>query len=307
MVSVETVHNQLEKLHFNVHGWGRSEANELPHILMPDEEIHDLVNGVYEGGFALLVATNMRILLVDKKPLNYLTVEDLRFDMISEIDYSHRVIGANVSISTGSKNLRFTSLNQQRLRKLTTHVQHWMSELKKKTSTNREDQKGHLEQINQKLEAYLLAQHQQQQQMNKSLNAGGARQVIDVEPINRDYRVADYLYAQNLLNQYPQTRDQADVQALQLAASVTQQPISANQVTLNSQQQTANDLYSEGLKEIFGQSAPGTQAPTQQSGVHAFEIHPLNIAYGKLPHILREKFGRLGGEKVIQEPAAATH
>lgn len=96
MVSSESVQQQLRDINFNVHGWGRTEAKELPHIMIADEEIYEVVNGIYEGGFALLVATNFRMLLIDKKPLNYLTVEDLRFDMISEIDYAHRLLGARI-------------------------------------------------------------------------------------------------------------------------------------------------------------------------------------------------------------------
>lgn len=292
MVAAEKVYNRLEALHFNLHGWGRSEARELPKILLPDEEIYDLVNGVYEGGFALLVATNIRILLVDKKPLNYLTVEDLRFDMISEIDYSHRVIGANVSVSTGSKNLRFMSFNQQRLRKLTTHVQHIMSEQKKRANEHRQDQKDHLEQINQQLQTYLIAQHQQQRQMNQALNAGNQRQVIDVEPFDPEHRTTDYLYAQSLLNQYPATRTQADTQALQLAAGLQMpQTPSTNEQLAVSQQAAANDLYAEGIKEVFG-SNTASQQPQTSTGVLGFEIHPLKIAYGRLPSILRERLGR---------------
>ncbi|HSX47612.1 MAG TPA: PH domain-containing protein, partial [Patescibacteria group bacterium] len=90
----------------------------------------------------------MRVLLVDKKPLNYLTVEDMRFDMISEMDYSHRLLGATISISSGDKNLRFRSYNQARLRKLIGHVQHCMAESKKRIDTHQEGQVQHLEQIN---------------------------------------------------------------------------------------------------------------------------------------------------------------
>jgi hypothetical protein len=122
---------------------------------MPDEEIEELVNGYYDAGFALLVATKQRVLLVDKKPLNYLTVEDLRFDMISEFDYSHRIIGAHVSISSGNKNLSFTSLNQKRLRSLLTFVQSHMAEMKKTVHNQQETQQQHLEQMNQQLREYL--------------------------------------------------------------------------------------------------------------------------------------------------------
>src|ERR1700690_4438056 len=73
MVSKKSVVEQLKKIGFKHEAWGRGEVRELHNILIPDEEIVECVNGIYEGGFALLVATNVRVLLIDKKPLNYLT------------------------------------------------------------------------------------------------------------------------------------------------------------------------------------------------------------------------------------------
>lgn len=170
MISHETLKEQLQRIDYNPNGWGRTEVNELCNILMPDEEIEELVNGYYEAGFALLVATKDRVLLVDKKPLNYLTVEDMRFDMISEFDYSHRIIGAHVSISSGNKNLSFTSLNQQRLRRLLTYVQARMTEIKKTIHNQQETQQQHLEEMNEQLRQYLVTAQQSQsaQQMQNA-------------------------------------------------------------------------------------------------------------------------------------------
>src|SRR4030088_2050442 len=132
MISKSNLDKQLKQIHFNGNGWGRGEVKELCNILMPSEEIDECVNGFYEAGFALLVATRDRLLLVDKKPMNYLTVEDIRFDMICEFDYSHRLIGAEVKISTsGNKALHFTSWNQARLRRLLGFMQFRMTEVKK--------------------------------------------------------------------------------------------------------------------------------------------------------------------------------
>jgi hypothetical protein len=123
---------------------------------MPDEELEALVNGDYDAGFALMVATKHRVLLVDKKPLNYLTVEDMRFEMISEFDYSHRIIGAHVSISSsGNKSFSFTSLNQTRLRRLLTYVQARMTDMKQTMHKQQETQQQHLEQMNEQLRQYL--------------------------------------------------------------------------------------------------------------------------------------------------------
>src|SRR5437868_7762248 len=170
MVSQEEVEKQLKAIDFKVHGWGRAEVKELPNIILPEEVIYECVNGFYEGGFALLLATKVRVLLVDKKPLNYLTVEDMRFDNISEIDYSHRVIGAHITVSAGDKHLVFTSYNQQRLRKLIGHTQHCMAKLKQDASEHQIGQKQHLEQLNTQLQAYLVQQHKQQQKLYEEIS-----------------------------------------------------------------------------------------------------------------------------------------
>lgn len=118
MVTRQAVEEQLRRIGFNFRFWGRSEVAELNRILMDDEIIAQAVNGQYANGFAMLVATNHRVLLVDKKPLLYLTVEDLRFDMITEFNYNHRLLDATIRIFTTNKTLVFTSWNQVRLRKL---------------------------------------------------------------------------------------------------------------------------------------------------------------------------------------------
>ena len=123
MVSRDAVEEQLKRIGCNFRFWGRSEVNELGRILMEDEVIAECVNGEYANGFAMLVVTNHRLLLVDKKPLLYLTVEDYRYEMITEFNYNHRLINATVNIYTANKTLTFTSWNQHRLRKLLEYIQ----------------------------------------------------------------------------------------------------------------------------------------------------------------------------------------
>jgi hypothetical protein len=169
MISRDNLEQQLKRIRFNSRGWGRSEAGELCDILMPDEEIDECVNGYYEAGFAMLVATKDRIVLVDKKPLNYLSVEDMRFDTINEFDYSHRLIGAEVKISAGMKTLHFTSWNQERLRRLLGFVQYRMTEVKKIQQTHQADQKAHLEHLDRQLQLFLAIQQYQYQQFTTQL------------------------------------------------------------------------------------------------------------------------------------------
>jgi hypothetical protein len=162
MISYKKLEEQMKRINFYHKGWGRSEIHELCNIIMPDEEIEECVNGYYEAGFALLVATKDRVLLVDKKPLGYLTIEDLRFDMINELDLHHRLLGAQIKISAGAKTLHFTSLNQQRLRRLLNFVQARMIDIKKEKNEQRDAQKQHLEEMNEQLRLYLMAAHKQQ-------------------------------------------------------------------------------------------------------------------------------------------------
>lgn len=308
MVSQESVDKQLKKIKYNIHGWGRTEALELKNIILEGEEIYEVVNGLYEGGFAMLVATDVRMLLIDKKPLNYLTVEDMRFDMINELDYYHRLLGAHISISAGTKNLKFTSYNQPRLRKLISHVQHCMADSKKKESSHQVDQKQHLEQINQQLQTYLLAQHQQQEKLHDQLLKNSKEgQVVDVpkpEPIRPSNELSDYLFAQSLLAQYKAANGKMPTQLIEDAEANRQtqedapQPTAATvhgtpvveavpdtQTTPKMETQTAtenqsnpqmSELYAEGMQEIFGKreqaKPPQAQAQAQATAESAAHI-----------------------------------
>jgi hypothetical protein len=129
MVTLATVEEQLKAIGCNFRFWGRAELRELCEILLPGETIAHAVNGQYEGGFALLCATDFRVLLIDKKP-KYLTLKDIRFDMITELDFSGRMLNSTVRIYTPNKELRFTTTSNKRLRKLFTSTQHKVMEIR---------------------------------------------------------------------------------------------------------------------------------------------------------------------------------
>lgn len=137
MLSREAIEEQLTKIGCNFRFWGRSEIRELDKILMEDEIISQCVNGEYTNGFAMLIATNHRLLLVDKKPLLYLTVEDIRFDMITDFNFNHRLTTATICISTPNKSLTFMSWNKKGLRKLLDKLQQQVLELRKQHHMSR--------------------------------------------------------------------------------------------------------------------------------------------------------------------------
>jgi hypothetical protein len=87
------------------------------------------VNGRYENGFAMLCVTDQRMLLIDKKPM-FLTLEDVRFDMIAEIDYGAQIFEGTIRIMTPNRQLVFTSWNHGRLRKALNYTQQRVTELR---------------------------------------------------------------------------------------------------------------------------------------------------------------------------------
>ena len=124
---------EISRLGMNNRFWGRPEIRELQHILSEDEVITNAVNGHYEGGFALLLSTDQRLLLVDKK-LWFLSMEDIRYDMVSEVDYCARLLDSTISVVTLNKVLRFTAIRKKNLRSLTTYIQDKITELRSQHS-----------------------------------------------------------------------------------------------------------------------------------------------------------------------------
>jgi hypothetical protein len=123
MVHPSMIEARLGELGFRASRWFRAEIHELQHILMDNEKIISLACGRYFGSFALLVATDQRLLIIDKRVF-FMTIEDIRYDMISEIDYNSQAYNATVTVYTLNKTHKFTSIKFRRqLRELTSYVQ----------------------------------------------------------------------------------------------------------------------------------------------------------------------------------------
>lgn len=133
MISLQDVESRLANAGLKNRYWGRAEVRELTNIILPDEAVLHALNGRYEGGSALLVATDRRLLLVDKKPM-FLNLQDVRYDMIAEVDYFARLLDATVSIRTFNKLMKFTTMRQNSLRRLTSAVQQAVMELRQNNS-----------------------------------------------------------------------------------------------------------------------------------------------------------------------------
>jgi hypothetical protein len=136
MVHPSLIEARLDKLGFRASRWFRAEINELQHILMHDEEIVSLVCGRYFGSFALLVATDQRLLIIDKRVF-FMTIEDIRYDMVSEIDFNMQVYTANMTVYTMNKTHKFSSIKYKgQMRELATYTQRRVWELRQMLSVD---------------------------------------------------------------------------------------------------------------------------------------------------------------------------
>ncbi len=135
MVSSEEVQAQFRRLNVRPSFWTRAEIRELPKILIPGEQMKQVVMGWYEGGFALLCCTDLRVLLIDKKVL-FLTLEDLRYEMIAEVMYQYRLLDATMTLTCVAKTLNFKSWNQAKLRQMTSYIQQRVMEVRQYDSSH---------------------------------------------------------------------------------------------------------------------------------------------------------------------------
>lgn len=130
MVHISIIEAKISKLGIKISRWFRPEIRELEKILMDDEEIINVVPGRYFGGYALLIATDHRLLMIDKRAF-FMNLEDIRYDMISEVDFSSRLLDATITLFTLNKQHRFTSTKyKNHLRVLTAYVQQQVAQLR---------------------------------------------------------------------------------------------------------------------------------------------------------------------------------
>lgn len=93
--------------------WGLAslEANYLPGILHPQEIIGGVLYGFCRGSFAILLATDRRIIFLDKKPL-FVDEDEINYRAVSGISYSRAGLGSTVTLHTRMKDYIIRTFNE---------------------------------------------------------------------------------------------------------------------------------------------------------------------------------------------------
>lgn len=84
--TLDEVKSQLQRLDGASRFLGRKEIRELPKILWEAESVLGAIQGVYKNRIGMLVATDRRLLFVDKGLMS-LRIEDFPYDKITSIQY----------------------------------------------------------------------------------------------------------------------------------------------------------------------------------------------------------------------------
>ena len=123
MVTISNLRLQLATIGYRANIFLDKEIRDLARILSPDEEIIHCINGHYQGGLGIFVATNQRLLIVDHKPF-FLTVDTVLYPMIQEISYNYRLLNTSVTMYTSNnKTLNFSSMNHHGMKAIIDYVQ----------------------------------------------------------------------------------------------------------------------------------------------------------------------------------------
>lgn len=116
MPTLDEVKAQLQRLDGASKFWGRKEIRELPKILWEGEEVRGAISGVYNNRIGMLVATDRRLLFIDKGLVS-LRVEDFPYDKISSIQYQTGWVFGEITIfASGDRSeIKQTLKDQTRL------------------------------------------------------------------------------------------------------------------------------------------------------------------------------------------------
>jgi general stress protein 26 len=108
--AIKHVRDELKAVGVGSVGLKTPEAKELARVLHPNEHIGGVVYGRYASGLAWLIATDRRVIFMDKKPLHN-TMDELTYDVVSGVKSMRGGLSSSVTLHTriGDYNIRFVN------------------------------------------------------------------------------------------------------------------------------------------------------------------------------------------------------
>ncbi|HOV79342.1 MAG TPA: PH domain-containing protein [Bacillota bacterium] len=156
---------------------GRKEIKELPSILWEDELPEKIVQGFYNNGMGILVATNKRLIFIDKGIFS-LKVEDFPYDKISSIQYSTGMLSGEIDIFTSGNKAEIKSIVKDQVRPFCEYVRARITKTaphasmpQAQSTTSQDNTIDQLERLAKLKQQGILTEEEFQEQKRKILNS----------------------------------------------------------------------------------------------------------------------------------------
>lgn len=173
MPTLEQVKTQISSINGVEKFLAGKEVKQLPNILWEDELIEKFTSGTYNNGHGILVATNKRLIFVDKGMIFGLRVEDFPYDKITSIQYKTGLLFGEITIYASGNNAVINNMNKQQTKDFATYVRARISEVVKHAGAPKSDSEDvitQLERLGKLQDQGILSEMEFTEQKNKILN-----------------------------------------------------------------------------------------------------------------------------------------
>lgn len=114
------------------------ETHQLPDIIHDDEHIYGSVYGKHSSGRGALIATDKRILFIDKKPL-FLHLDEIDFGVVGGVTITHAGLWGIVTLHTPMGDYSLRTFNRKNAQNFVDYVE--VKCLRRKVFNQRTNQK----------------------------------------------------------------------------------------------------------------------------------------------------------------------
>ncbi len=102
--------SELKKLGVGRYGLLRLSSRYLPKVIHPFEHIQAVVYGRNREGSVMLVATDSRIIYLDKKPM-FINYDEVTYDVVAGVTYGHVGLSSTVNLHTRMGDYKMKTIN----------------------------------------------------------------------------------------------------------------------------------------------------------------------------------------------------
>lgn len=107
---VQRIKKELVAAGMSTYGLRKAESRYLPHIIHKDERIGGVVYGLYDGGGGMLIATDKRVIFLDKKPM-FTTNDEVSYNVVSGLKINRSAFVNVITLHTRIKDYTLRYVN----------------------------------------------------------------------------------------------------------------------------------------------------------------------------------------------------